>query len=129
GGGLHLLLGLRALALGRGGVDLAGALRRVGEHRDPIVEDLGEARGDRIGARAPAALVGEDAGLQERDERRVSWQDAEVALGAGQLHLVRLGLDDLALRRDDDELERHPPYATFASCAAFSRASSIVPTM
>ena len=62
-GGLHLFLGLRALALGRRGIDLAEAPSAESartETRSP--ETSAKPRGDREGRRAAAAAVGQDAG-------------------------------------------------------------------
>src|SRR4029453_12630911 len=60
-GRLHLLLGLRLVAFRGAPVDLPARLGRVGEDRDPVVQDLGETRRDRERLGAAGASVGKDA--------------------------------------------------------------------
>ena len=66
---------------------------------------------------------------ERREQRRVSGQHPEVPIGARDLDLVNVLADEQAIRRHDVEVDlgrqRHQPFIV----AAFSIASSIVPTM
>ncbi len=57
-------------------------------------------------------------------------QNAHVAFGAGQIHLIDVAGEQHAFRRDKFEMQvAAMAYASAASFLPFSTASSIVPTM
>jgi hypothetical protein len=83
--------------------------------------------------RLPAAPppVRQDALAEGDQQRLVAGEDAELALQAGQLDLVRLGVDQDAAGRDDPEMDEGGPifgHCAFNSSALFTT-SSIVPIM
>src|SRR5215208_1677232 len=94
-------LGLFALEARAGGVHLLGELGEVGEDGDAVVVDLDEAARDEEASRRRPLRVGEHAGLERRDERRVAGQNPQLAAEAGHGHRVRLLREQPALRRDD----------------------------
>src|SRR5262249_1202882 len=120
--------------LGARDVDVAGALGDLREDRDAIRLDLREPEGNREVVFLLALPVPQLPDVQRRQQRRVSRQDAEVALGAGDLYFVPGLVDGRPLRGHDLELqvrrERHRPlpvpYAAFR-CFARSMTSSIEP--
>ena len=107
GEGAEAALGVFALGARGLGVDLFGELGEVGEDGDAVGVDLDEAARDEQAARRRALRVGEDAGLERRDERGVAGQDAQLAVRARHGHRVHLLREKPPLRRDDIELESH----------------------
>ena len=69
--------------------------------------------------------------FQSRHERRVTGQDPEVTFGARRINLIHQSREQLALRRDQREMEfiGHQADASAASCSALRTASSMVPTL
>ena len=116
-------------------VHFVGTLRDLREDRHAIRLHFGEAERDHEVVNLLALAVPEVTDLQQREQRRVTREDAEVAVGARDLHLVHLLVHEQVVRRDD--LERdvtgdsggcHVSYAAFIFSASW-RTSSIVPRM
>ena len=108
GAGLHLLD--MAFHLGdapsdHAAVDGLDSLRHVGEHGEAGGGDLGEAAEHDNLLRAVRAVHGEDARPQRGDRRRVTGQHAEIAFGAGHVHLLDLAREQELFRRDQIEME------------------------
>ena len=69
------------------------------------------------------------AGLDLREQRRVPRIDAELARDAGKDDDLRLAGEDLLFGADDVDVDRGAIVVAYWSVFAFSKASSIVPTM
>ena len=91
------------MLLGPGDVDLLGALGDAREQADAVGQHLGEAESHRQVELLAALAVPHLSHAQAREQRRVAGQDPEVALGAGQLHLVDVLGDEGAVGGDDFE--------------------------
>ena len=100
------LLYLLDLMLQRCAVDVIDRGRDVRQHGQAARSHLGEsAKHDELALLA-SGRDGHDAGADQRDQRRMAGQHAEVALGAGHIDLIDLaGKRDL-LRRHEFEVER-----------------------
>src|SRR6266508_13406 len=109
-------------------VDLLDVLGGLREHDDTVAAHVHEAAEDRQRLFDAAALHAELARPERGEQRSVMRQDPEVSLAAGRDDHVDVVLVDLALRRDDLEVERHQA-ASFAMRSPFSRACSMVPTL
>ena len=131
----EILLGVAQVLAGRLDARSRRAARpRSASTMQPLLVDLGEAAGDEDAAGRPVALVDRDhAGAQQRHQRRVLGQHAEIALGARDDHHVDVDAGEQPLGRD--QLERHLAVGhagapqSAASFLAFSTASSMPPTM
>src|SRR5438552_1347437 len=92
-------------------VDLLRAFRHLRQTGDAVGQDLGEPERDQEVVLLGALPVPELAGAEQREKRRMSGQDAEVALRPGDLDLVDLLVDERSIRRHDLQLqmwgERH----------------------
>ena len=84
------LLGALLRRLGARDVDVLRPLGDLRQHGHPVGQHLDEAERDRQVVLLLPVAVPQLADLQRRQQRRVAGQDAEVALGAGQLDLVHL---------------------------------------
>ena len=100
----------------------------LGEDDDPVPAHVHEAAEYREDLLRAALLDAELSGSEAREQRRVVRQDPEVTLATGRDDHVHVVLVDLALRRDDLDVQRHQAFS-LAILSAFSRASSIAPTM
>ncbi len=101
-------LGLRLfeLPLRGGGVDLVGRHRIVDERDRAILEHLEEARAGRELLDLPVAGVhARRARLQQRDERRVPCEHADLAGRAGDDQHLGVAVERGALRRHDRDRE------------------------
>ena len=97
---------LRDLGLQRGAIDVFERGRDIRQHGQAVRTDLGEAaEHDELGLLA-AGIDRHDAGPQQRDQRRMTGQHAEVALGAGHVDLIDLAGERELLRRHEFEVER-----------------------
>src|SRR5689334_16856699 len=76
------LFGMFACEACASGINLFRALGDFGEHGDAVCVDFDETAGDMQAMRCATLQVREDASLQLRDERRVAWQDAKLAVRA-----------------------------------------------
>src|SRR5262249_15349785 len=120
-----LLRGLRARE-----IDLVGLLGYLRENGDAIGLDFCAAKRDQEIVLLLPLPVPQRAHLKRRQQRRVTRQDAEIPVGARNLHLVDLLPHEQTLGRDDFELKmrwnrgnRHQPFRF----RAFSTTSSIPP--
>jgi hypothetical protein len=99
------LFGAPLGSLGPRDVDLMRLLSEMREDRDAIREHFDETKGDcKIVLLLPDS-VPQLADLEGGQQWRVSWQDAEIPLRPGELHLIDLFADEGAFRCDDFERE------------------------
>ena len=94
------------LRLQRGAVEILDRGRDVGQHGQAVRPDLGEAAEHDEPGLLAAGIDRHDAGAQQRDQRRVAGQHAEVALGAGHIDLIDLAGERDLVRRHEFEVER-----------------------
>ena len=89
-------------------VDILDRLGHVGEHGEPLRRHFGKAAEHDDFLRAARAVHGQNTRPQRGDERRVVGQHAEIALGAGHVHLLDVAGEQQLFRRDQIEMEsRH----------------------
>ena len=86
-------------------VDLVGLLGDLRQDGDAIRLDFREAERDQEVVFLLALAVPQRAHLERRQQRRVAWQDAEIAVGARNLHLVDLLPHEQPVGRHDLELK------------------------
>src|SRR6185437_3288854 len=106
------------------------------DHRRSVLRQNGEPRGGHICETAAhvehqrlVAVVGLHPAFPQRGhERRVAEEHAEVALGARRVDLVDLAREQLALRRDQREVQLGGHYASAAMRSALATTSSMPPT-
>ena len=84
------LLGALFGTLRTGDVDLLRPLAHLREHRHPIEEHFDESERDREEVLLLPLSIPQLADLQHRQQRRVTGQDAKLALAAGDDDLVDL---------------------------------------
>ena len=127
----ELGLGRLELGLGTRGVDLVHVDRVVHQRERAVLLDLEEpGAGRELADLRPALDV--DAGgarLQQRDERRVAREHADLPGGAGDDQHLGLALVGGAVRRDQRDLENGHQAAAGSASRPAATASSIVPTM
>jgi hypothetical protein len=89
-------------------IDVLGPLNGIGEYGDAIVPHFQEASGDRHVDVLAALDDAHDAGLDRREERRVTWQHRELALAARRDDLLdALFGEDFPFRGDDVNAKWH----------------------
>jgi hypothetical protein len=121
--------------LGALDINLFGKFRRFRKHRHSLLQNFREATNDREVhfLFAAGAAVAQFPNPELSDQRRVARQNAKFTFGARQHSLSHALAQQLALRRDDDQLDglrKHlGVYALAFIFSAFAKASSIVPTM
>ena len=79
------LLGALLRRLGARDVDLVGLLGDLRQDRDPIGLHFGEPERDQTGSASPGPGGTRARRPEQREQRRVPRQDAEIAVGAGDL--------------------------------------------
>jgi hypothetical protein len=127
---LKTLFGTLFGALGAGDVYLRRIFGAAGENGDVFFLDDEEtgAGGDmRVGAVGQSQA--EVAGLERENERGVAGENLEDAFLSGRDDETRFLAQELALEREDFELERFVGHYAFFIFSALSRASSMAPTM
>ena len=102
---LDALLHLRDLRLQRGAVEVLQRGRDIRQHGQAVRPDLGKAAEHDEPGLLAAGIDRHDAGPQQRDQRRVAGQHAEVALGAGHIDLIDLAGERDLVRRHELEVE------------------------
>src|SRR5256885_5210601 len=121
------LLGTLARRLGLLDRDLFGVLGHVRQHGDAVGQHLEEPAADEQQLLLGALDDLQRAGLEDRHERGVARQHAELAVGAVGDDEVDIALEQAALDADHAKGYRH--YCFFFISSACARASSMVPTM
>jgi hypothetical protein len=88
-------------------INLAGAFRGLGEHGDAFAQNFRKAADDRdrIGLRAALRAKRQFADAELGDQRSVARQNAQLAVRAGKRHFRDGFAQELALRRNDDQLD------------------------
>ena len=121
-------LGLHRLGL----VEVVGAHRSVGEHRDAVGLHFHHAAGDvdHLFLAAVGGLDADGARLDAREQRHVLGQDAELAASPGAMTMVA-SPEKIACSALTMSTWKVLAMVSSAYCSvfAFSNASSIVPTM
>jgi hypothetical protein len=95
-----------------------------GDHADPIVDDLQKSASNLEPVIGPTLPHDESSLAEQRHERSVVRQDADLAVVRGRDYRVRLAVKHGCFRRNHRDL-----HLALASLRAFSTASSIPPTM
>src|SRR6476661_2110079 len=95
-----------------------------GDHADPIVDDLQKPASNLEPVTGPALAHDEGSLAEQRHERSVVRQDADLAVVRGRDHRIGLAVKHGRLGRNHRDLHH-----ALASLRAFSTASSMPPTM
>jgi hypothetical protein len=99
-------LGQPAGLLGLGFVNVVRFNCHVGENGNPVAGDLHKAVADGEENRVLALLRDDFASHELGHQRHVLWQNAHLAIRAGQRDHVHVVGENLRLRRDDFEFDR-----------------------
>src|SRR5579859_742658 len=122
------LLGTPAGSLGLLDRDLVRVLGDVGEHGHAVGQHLAESAAHEEKLFLAVMRDLQRARFEDRHQRGVARQDAELAVGAVGDDEVDVALEQVALDADDSKWYRHQPCCFFIASAC-ARASSMVPTM
>src|SRR5579859_6917078 len=122
------LLGPLAGGLGLLDRDFIRVLGHVGQHRDAVGQHLEEPTADEEELLLAAVRDLQRARLENRHQRGVARQDAELAVGPVGDDEVDIAVEQAPLDADDAKGHWHQPCCFFID-SAWARASSIVPTM
>ena len=99
----QLPLQLHPFGLGGRRIDFLGQPRGLGHHDHALLQNLGEAPREDQALGLSVRAIAHDAHFEQREQRSVPRQHADLAVVCRQDELHRIGLDDLALARDHRE--------------------------
>jgi hypothetical protein len=104
---LEHLLGFASSTLGSFQIDLSAQVGSFSKNYDAIGTDLQEAAEDGEFLLCRTLLEPQDALSQQRNQRRVVRQNAQLPLRARHYHLIHVPLERLLLRSNDLQVKGH----------------------
>jgi hypothetical protein len=93
-------------------VEVFNRVGQIGDDGEALLRDFGEAAKHDDLVRAAARVHRQDAGAQGRDDRRVTFQHAEVTLDTGDVDLLDFAREHELFRRHQFEMQSHRPLAS-----------------